>query len=302
MGLVSTFVSTPIQAVDNVYNDIGYAVAGLFGLGPAPSNAPEKSLFNISDFKTEVMSEGLADECRFEVYISTPLCLQSSNYSQYMKPTLLRVESVQFPPLIIATRDRAVYGARQPMPIAADYGGEQGVTITFLLDRDLNTKNMFEWWMNSIVDPNSQLVSYQSTYVCDICISSLDRNDGSTYMTIIEDAYPRYMSVVDASVYATGFMRVSINFVFRKWTSREVGPAMQQQQSTQAGYVSNTGTQSFAAMLPSVSGASSATSTSDMLSAQVNNRAAAIQSISSQYGYNTSVSTITSGSNTGFSL
>lgn len=266
------FSLNPIDILNNGVNSVGNSVRDLFGLGATKSNADRKAQFSLDDFKGEVLGKGLAQENRFEVFIGIPPCI--SSYRSQMQGSLIRVESVQFPALQLFTKQRKTYGPGQNVPIAMDYGGEQGVTVVFLLDRDMNTKKMFDAWMGCIVDLDSQTVAYPETYKTLLGIHQLDKTDGSVYEAIIQDCYPRVVSSMTGNMSAQGFQRVAVTFSYRKWSCKQVEAQKLSVSSAAASLVSK--------------GGDAVKSVSD----QINQRAANLQGIASKYGLTTSISGI----------
>src|SRR6185437_2241387 len=214
-------IPNPIDILNGTVKGAGDIVRGALGLGPTKSNASSKSQFRLDDFKGEVLGKGLAEDNRFEMFIGIPPCL--TTWGQYMQGSIIRIESVSFPPLSLYVKQRRTYGAAEPMPVSADYGGEAGLTVTFLIDRDMNTKKMFDAWMDSIVDTDSQTVSYPDSYTTMLGIHQLDRTDGSVYETVIRDAFPKSLGAMTVSQNAQGnFMRLPVTFGYRKWICHEV--------------------------------------------------------------------------------
>src|SRR6185312_9716098 len=139
-----------------------------FGFGHTKSDGFNKSYATLDAFKGEVLGKGNASENRFDMTVTSPMCLAGTSWIQYAQAANIRIESVQFPALHIITKQRHTFGASAPMPVAADYGGEQGITVTYLCDRNMKIKGMFDAWISSIVDTSSQTVAYPDTYTTKI--------------------------------------------------------------------------------------------------------------------------------------
>lgn len=215
----------PIGLLNGAVNSAGNIVRDIFGLGATKPTFNDPARNTIDDFQAEVLGKGLAEEERFELYMSYPNVLQNSAY-KFMEGTVTRVESLQFPPMNILTKQRRIYGPGVSVPTAADYGGEAGLTITFLIDRDFQTKRMFDVWMRSIVDDNTQLVSYPADFNAQIGIRQLDRSDNCVYEAIILDVYPKAMSPMTLAMTSAGtFHRLSVTFAYRKWTIKDISLA-----------------------------------------------------------------------------
>jgi hypothetical protein len=230
----------PINGLNNVVNSAGDVVRDALGIGKTKSSATSFAKDGFENFKEEVLNTGLASESRYEVYIGTPTCLMGSTYYQYLRSTMMRVESVVFPSAILQTKERRTFGAPQPMPIGIDYGGDQGVAITMLMDRDMNSKKLFDYWMDAIVPNDTQMVAYPDTYECDIVISQLDRLDGTIYQVALENAFPKVVSSMTGSAGSQNFQKVTVTFAYRKWScieieSKKLQASVVQQQNVLAG-------------------------------------------------------------------
>lgn len=176
----------------------------------------QKANFKLDDFKASMAEEGVANTDRFEVLISTPNCLQGLD-RPYTGIASLRAEHVSFPPMLINNKRVQIYGPSEPRPMSLDYGGEN-LSITFLLDEWMLVKNMFDYWMQSIVDIDNSLVSYQEDYTTTIEIRQLNRQDDIVYACQIEGIYPYIQSTLEADNSAAGGVhRLTVGFTYRKW-------------------------------------------------------------------------------------
>lgn len=223
MSLFDTFL--PINGLNNVVNSAGNVVRDALGIGATKSNGTSKSYNTLDTFKGEVLGKGQADESRFELYVATPKCLAGNSngaWGRYMQAANIRVEHVLFPGMNVLTKQRKIFGATQPMPVGMDYGGEAGIVVTYLCDRDMNVKSMFDAWMAKIVDTNTQTVAYPDTYTTTIEIAQLDRLDWNVYIASIKDAYPRAVSSMQGNSGSNQFQRFQVNFGFRKWENNMV--------------------------------------------------------------------------------
>lgn len=174
------------------------------------------SNFTLDQFKAIVLGEGLAMSDRYEVAITSPRCLDGTAY-QYTNKASILADHVQFPPMQVANKRVQIFGVSEPRPVALDYGGDN-LGITFLMDNSMQVKDMFDYWIQCIVDVDNALVAYQDDYICDIYIRQLDKADRVTYECLIEGAYPYAQSSLDANAAAAGSVqRLNVGFAYRKW-------------------------------------------------------------------------------------
>lgn len=219
---MSLFDLIPINGINGIVNSAGDVVRDALGIGKTKSSATSFAKDKFENFKEEVLNTGLATENRFEVYIGTPNCLMQSAYYPYLRSTMMRVESVVFPSQILFTKSRQTFGAQQPMPTGMDYGGDSGVSMTILMDRDMNSKKLFDYWMDAIVPNDTQMVAYPDDYRTDVVISQLDKLDGTIYTVALEDAFPKIVSSMNGSAGSQNVQRVTVTFAYRKWSCVEI--------------------------------------------------------------------------------
>jgi hypothetical protein len=183
------------------------------------------STFNIDNFRTEINKSGIAKSNRFEVQIYPPASLQ--NFQTESRLVSLYCDITNLPGMSISTKGLKLYGPAYQRPISSEFNGE-AINMTFYLDQKMNVKAFFDAWMFKTVNPNSFNVSYADEYVSQIRISQLDgtnngraeKSDKETYSVILEDAFPRAMSLVDLSASAVNQAgRLNMTFAYRRWFS-----------------------------------------------------------------------------------
>jgi hypothetical protein len=171
--------------------------------------------FSLKNFQAEVRSRGLSKPNRFEIMFPPPLAM--INKIVDIKPVLLYCESTSLPPQNIGVKTQRIYGPGYPRPVSTDYGGD-GITMTFLLDQPMDIRAFFDLWLSSIVDPNQFFVNYQSNYVVPITINQLNMQDQVVYSAILEDAFPRSVSLLELNQSTQNSVhKLSVTFVYRRW-------------------------------------------------------------------------------------
>ena len=171
--------------------------------------------FSLKNFQAEVRSRGLSKPNRFEIMFPPPLAM--INKIVDIKPVLLYCESTSLPPQNIGVKTQRIYGPGYPRPVSTDYGGD-GITMTFLLDQPMDIRAFFDLWLSSIVDPNQFFVNYQSNYVVPITINQLNMQDQVVYSAILEDAFPRSVSLLELNQgNQNSVHKLSVTFVYRRW-------------------------------------------------------------------------------------
>jgi len=173
--------------------------------------------FSIDNFQTEVRTRGLARPNRFEISFPVPKGLFNSSEKADPRIISLFCESANIPSKNIGIKQQRIYGPSYPRPFSAEYGGE-GITMTFLIDRDMDVKGFFDSWMNIIVDPFQYFVHYPDNYTVPILIQQLGENDDPTYSVTLEDAFPRSLALMELNNTSQNSVhKLNVTFAYRRW-------------------------------------------------------------------------------------
>jgi len=173
------------------------------------------SNFSLKRFQAEVRTRGLAKQNRFEILFPIPAGLQG--IFKDIQIVNMFCESTSLPPQNISVKTQRIYGPVYQRPVSADYGGE-GITMTFLLDQQMDIKALFDSWLGIVVDPKQYFVHYQTDYVVPIEIRQLNEKDEVTYSVELEDAFPRNYTLLELNQSSTNsFHKLSVTFVYRRW-------------------------------------------------------------------------------------
>lgn len=185
-----------------------------------------KSTFNLQNFKSSVLTYGVARPTRFEVEITYPPCLNTPRRDNQITVNSTRLmnlycENAVLPQLNISVAPQRIHGPNYQNPIASDFGGE-AITLSFLVDTRMTVKNFFESWMKCIVDPYTFNVAYQKDpdkgYISPIAIKQLDEQDNVTYAIELRDAFPRNIGIMDLNSAALNTPhKLNVTFAYRFW-------------------------------------------------------------------------------------
>lgn len=169
---------------------------------------------SLQKFVSLIKTEALSRSSRFEVIITPPKGVNIP--AADLERLSLLATSASLPGLNIEVRDLKIYGPVYPRPVTMDFGGT--MSITFLQDRNLQTRNFFQKWLFTVVDPNSFNVSYQQNYASDgITVTQLDQADGKTYSYQFLEAFPISLSQSTLDYGNTEFVKFTVEFRYRKW-------------------------------------------------------------------------------------
>ena len=175
------------------------------------------SNFSLQQFKSEVNRRGLAKPNRFEIaiYMPTPVGTNTQLVSMFC-------ESTNLPQQTISVKQQRIYGPAYQRPFGIDYGGD-GISMTFLLDREMKIKTFFDDWMKSIINPQEYYAYYENEYASTIYIDQLDEKDNATYSVKLENAFPRSISMLELNNTAQNQVhKLNVTFAYRRWIPMDI--------------------------------------------------------------------------------
>lgn len=163
---------------------------------------------NIAQFVSLIRAKGgIAKKNRFRINISIP-SYSSGDIS-------LLCESISFPSKTIQSFDFSSY--RNPIKIPTGFANED-VTAVFHLTNDYYIKDIFDKWLDSIVNTKDYFISYDAAFKTDIQIYQLNEKDEDIYGIKLLDAYPISTSTVDLDNTATNTtQKLSVDFTYNYW-------------------------------------------------------------------------------------
>ena len=171
---------------------------------------------SLSQFTSEIARSDVARQNRFEAQIMSPI--GNMDYA-----TSMLVESVEFPGQTIrSTPDLLRFGPQREVGQAVMYG--DSVSMSFICRPGLPEKQFFERWHEKIFNRTTWEINYYKSYIGDIKLYQLDKNDGKRYTVEIFEAYPK--TIVAQTYNQTSndsYQTLSVQFAFRYWTSSASG-------------------------------------------------------------------------------
>jgi len=165
---------------------------------------------SIEELKSIIVKRnGLAKPTRFVLEISLPGAIGSSID---MSDLSIMCQSASLPTRQISTVDYTSF--RQSFKIPAGYT-TQDVICTFLLSADFFPKNVFDKWLELIVDPVTYRVNYVADYSANINIYQLDDYLNKIYGVQLRQAFPTTVSPIDVSADSTdSIQKLSVTFSY----------------------------------------------------------------------------------------
>jgi hypothetical protein len=146
---------------------------------------------SINDFKSVILrNKGFARPNRFEIEISNV-----PGWSGNTRDLKFLCETVNLPGKQITTLDYDI-GTRRPLKIPTGYI-EDDVTMVFNLTNNYAVKVALDKWMEQIINVNTYLLSYDTSYKRDISITQLNEKNGQVYTAQLRNAYPITVNSID---------------------------------------------------------------------------------------------------------
>jgi len=161
----------------------------------------------LNDFITQVKTSGLARTNRYVVFFNLPWESDSA-----LRDVLLFCDQVQLPGTNYNTADMRTYGETRKAPYERLY---EDINMSFYVDKDMQNKLIFDYWLNLIQDPWTRNFNYYDEYVTDIVIEVQDLKDQSRYGIKLFEAYPKSIGAVQLDYAGKDVMKISVNFAYK---------------------------------------------------------------------------------------
>ena len=125
----------------------------------------------LKEFTAQLKTKGVASMAHFSVLFNTPASFSSSTDLQSL---LLYCHSAPLPGLNINTTPNLSYGDNYEVPYEKMYGPAE---LSFYVDSDLQVKDYFDKWIQSISDPVTRNLRFYNDYTTDINIIVQNKNN-----------------------------------------------------------------------------------------------------------------------------
>ncbi len=127
----------------------------------------------------------------------------------------LLCESCTLPGRTITTLDYQT--TKQSVKIPYSFINED-VTFTFLLTGDYYMRKMFDQWMGKVFDQKNYKLAYKNTYVSDVRIAQLNKNNIPVYTVKLENAYPTAINAIALdNTSENSIQRVTVNMTYENF-------------------------------------------------------------------------------------
>ena len=162
----------------------------------------------LNEFITAVKKSSLARQNRFTVSIANPLGYGGTNSSLVE----LFCEQAVLPSLSFSSQPTRTYGEQREVVYDRNF---EAVTLTFLVDRQMQIKDYFDQWTNQIINPYTRLSGFYNDYIRDITIITQDTKDNDTYIAVLREAYPKTVSAVQLDYNSKDVMKLQVTFNYK---------------------------------------------------------------------------------------
>ena len=155
---------------------------------------------------------------RYRVEFSLPPALAASkntyNYVGDLRTVLLYCDSAQLPGMSVSTQQSRIYGEFREMPYERLF---DNINLTFYVDNTMDSKALWDAWINSIQDPVTRQFNYYNDYITDITIFVLDKADKEQYKVKLYECYPKSISPIQMDYSSKEMMKIQVSINYKYW-------------------------------------------------------------------------------------
>lgn len=168
--------------------------------------------FSVTEFQQTIAKTGLARQNRFQVLI--PNTVNDKLLS-------LLCQSSNMPGATLQVKRQTLFGPSFIRPGSINYG--ESVSMSFLCDKEMDVRKIFDGWIHSIINPSSFTVNYKDEYARDITINQLDEAENVTYSLKLIDAFPVSIGSLSTNQAALDrFHILPVTFSYRYWETVDI--------------------------------------------------------------------------------
>ena len=169
---------------------------------------------SLNDFIALTKENGLSKSSHFTCDFTIPPCMQNADSRGAVIDFTLLCKTNQLPGIELLSMNHEEFGENREMPYQRTYGN---ITLTYILDIDLQLRRFFEDWTNCIIDPVTRTFGYYNDYITDIVIALEDSSPESKirYKVKLFECYPKSVEPIALDYSATGFTELSVNLNYK---------------------------------------------------------------------------------------
>ena len=169
----------------------------------------------LNEFIASIKTNGIMPLNRYEVDFALPKTI-ASTFNGDLQTVHLHCERVTIPGMAISTQQARTYGEFREMPYERTF---DNVNMTFLVDTTMDTKRLFDSWINSIQDPGTRQFNYYRDYTTDLTVKVLDKNETQVYYVKLFECYPKSIGSIQMDYSSRDIMTLDVNMQYRYWVT-----------------------------------------------------------------------------------
>jgi hypothetical protein len=138
----------------------------------------------------------------------------------------LTIRNVTVPGRKVSGNDLQTYGPKRTIAAREEFTDD--LAMEFLLGQDGYERDLFNKWMDQVVDPKSGNPNYYVNYVCDLGLQQYDKKGVLRYAWKFYEIYPTEIEAIDFTNEAgqddAAFVKVKVKFAYKNFLASGVVP------------------------------------------------------------------------------
>lgn len=181
-------------------------------------------MITTAEIRNELKTGGIARKNRYHVEIPIPRKVQDAFIEAGLwldsRTLSLRCFSTQLPPKSIASTDTRIGGVNEKIPYSRTY---DDVTMTFIVDKKMDIKKLFDIWQDVIAPDDFSHVSYLDDITSTVGVHHLSNSESIEYSLFLTSAFPIVVNSLDYSGEdSDSFQSLGVTWAFRT-VKRDLG-------------------------------------------------------------------------------
>jgi hypothetical protein len=171
-----------------------------------------------NQFVSTIKRNGVAKSSHFFCNVIPPVYLAQS--TSVLETIPFYIESVSIPEFALATQMVKDAGLNREAVYDKMYGS---VTMTMYSDSNMTIKKFFDDWTMAPVLSKGGMFRYPISYTADqMAIYNVDNAKNVTYVTILNNVYPKIVDDVQLSVDSRMPVTFRVSFTYESWESYQI--------------------------------------------------------------------------------
>lgn len=174
-----------------------------------------KAIFNLNEFKTQVLGSNVARTERFETQITFPGQIIQTEKDRTMS---LMCEECNIPGLSALVKPHRINNWTYYRTTNLDFLGTEAV-FTFVEKDNWLVRSRLEEWLTHMVNPETKEVKFPQDIEGEIRINTLDVQDNIVASWLLKGAIPKIINIQPLAHNSPGVLRTTATFSFTNWES-----------------------------------------------------------------------------------